>query len=170
MFLILGHHFLSKDSAYTDIFLNQLIQFYSNNATNLHHLTTYSTAALPHKMAIVLRPQICDVPSPYVYQCTTVLKCWRRWFHISDSGRIQRWSYRNESRVRWAATRRWWQFSSLSVMRLQRLWASRQHGRAAPPPGHTLPPPAPADHIIDIKAGESNRDIAWQRSRSLRLT
>jgi len=25
-----------------DIFLNQLIQFYSNNATNLHHLTTHS--------------------------------------------------------------------------------------------------------------------------------
>jgi len=26
-----------------DIFLNQLIQFYSNNATNLHHLTSHST-------------------------------------------------------------------------------------------------------------------------------
>jgi len=26
-----------------DIFLNQLIQFYSNNVTNLHHLTTHST-------------------------------------------------------------------------------------------------------------------------------
>jgi len=25
-----------------DIFLNQLIQFYSNNATNFHHLTTHS--------------------------------------------------------------------------------------------------------------------------------
>jgi len=24
-----------------DIFLNQLIQFYSNNATNLHHLTSH---------------------------------------------------------------------------------------------------------------------------------
>jgi len=49
-----------------DIFLNQLIEFYSNNATNLHHLTTHSTTVLPHKMAIVLRPQICDVISPYV--------------------------------------------------------------------------------------------------------
>ena len=49
-----------------DIFLNQLIQFYSNNATNLRHLTTHSTTVLPHKMAIVLRPQICDVISPYV--------------------------------------------------------------------------------------------------------
>jgi len=29
-----------------DIFLHQLIQFYSNNATNLHHLTTHSTTAL----------------------------------------------------------------------------------------------------------------------------
>ena len=35
---------LSKyDSAYTDIFLNQLIQFYSNNAINLHYVTTHST-------------------------------------------------------------------------------------------------------------------------------
>jgi len=50
-----------------DIFLNQLIQFYSNIATNLHHLTTHSTMVLPHKMAIAFRPQICDVTSPYVY-------------------------------------------------------------------------------------------------------
>ena len=39
---LLGHHFLSKTAAYTDIFLNQLIQFYSNNAINLHYLTTHS--------------------------------------------------------------------------------------------------------------------------------
>jgi len=39
-----------------DIFLNQLILFYSNNATNLHHLTTHSTTVLPHKIAILLRP------------------------------------------------------------------------------------------------------------------
>jgi len=54
-----------------DIFLNQLTQLYSNNATNLHQLTTHSTTALPHKMAIVLRTHICDVISPYVYmsQC-----------------------------------------------------------------------------------------------------
>jgi len=49
-----------------DSFLNQLIQFYSNNATNLYHLTTHSTTVLTYKMAIVLRPQICDVISPYV--------------------------------------------------------------------------------------------------------
>jgi len=36
--------------------LNQLIQFYSNNAINLHHLTTHSTTVLTYKMAIVLRP------------------------------------------------------------------------------------------------------------------
>jgi len=49
-----------------------LIQFYSNNATNLHHLTTHSTRVLTYKMAIVLRPQICDVISPYLYalHCT----------------------------------------------------------------------------------------------------
>ena len=55
------------DSAYTDIFLNQLIQFYSNNAINLHHLTMHSTTVLTYKMAIVLRPQVCDVISPYVF-------------------------------------------------------------------------------------------------------
>jgi len=47
-----------------DIFLNQLIQFYSNNTTNLHHLTTHSTTVLPYEMAIVLQPQIYDVISP----------------------------------------------------------------------------------------------------------
>jgi len=50
-----------------DIFLDQLIQFYSNNAINLHHLTTHSTTVLTNKMAIVLRQQICDVISPYLY-------------------------------------------------------------------------------------------------------
>jgi len=42
-----------------DIFLNQLIQFYSDTTWELHHLTTHSTTVLPHNMAIVLRPQIC---------------------------------------------------------------------------------------------------------------
>jgi len=42
-----------------DIFLNQLIQFYSNNATNLRQLTTHSMTVLTYKMAIVLRPWIC---------------------------------------------------------------------------------------------------------------
>jgi len=32
-----------------DIFLNQLITFYSNNATNLHRLTTHSTTCWPTK-------------------------------------------------------------------------------------------------------------------------
>ena len=50
-----------------DIFLDKLIQFYSNNAINLHHLTTHSTTVLTYKMAIVLRPQVCDVISPYIY-------------------------------------------------------------------------------------------------------
>ena len=55
-----------EGSANTDIVLNQVIQFYSNYATKLHQLTTHSTTVLPHKMAIVLRPQICDVISPNV--------------------------------------------------------------------------------------------------------
>ena len=61
---LFGH----SDNRPTDIFLNQLIQFYSNNATNLRHLTTQNTTALTYKMVIVLRPQICDVISPYVLQ------------------------------------------------------------------------------------------------------
>jgi len=41
-----------------DIFLNQLIQFYSSSATNLHHLTS-QYAVLPHYIEIViLWPQI----------------------------------------------------------------------------------------------------------------
>jgi len=50
-----------------NIFLNQLIQFYSNNATNLHQLATHSTTVLPHKIEIVLQPQIRDIISPYVH-------------------------------------------------------------------------------------------------------
>jgi len=47
---------------------------YSNNAKNLHHLTTHSTTVLPHKMAIALRPQICYVISPYVLHRTAIIK------------------------------------------------------------------------------------------------
>jgi len=43
--LLVWHHFLSY---ITDVFLNQLIQFYSNNAINLHHFN----------MEIVMWPQI----------------------------------------------------------------------------------------------------------------
>jgi len=39
----------------TQIFLNQLIRFYSNKATNLCH---FAYAVLPHNTEIVLRPQI----------------------------------------------------------------------------------------------------------------
>jgi len=44
-----------------DIFLNQLIQFYSNNVTNHRHLTTHSTTVLTYKMAIVLRVATIDM-------------------------------------------------------------------------------------------------------------
>jgi len=53
MFVILTS-LSQKDADNTVILLNQLIQFYLNNATNLHRLTTHSTTMLPHKM----RPQI----------------------------------------------------------------------------------------------------------------
>jgi len=35
------------DSDNTDTFLNQMIQFYSNNATNLYRLTSHSTTYCP---------------------------------------------------------------------------------------------------------------------------
>ena len=61
--------FLVRYSANTDIFLNQLIQFYSNNETNLHHLTIHTVGrCCPTKWRSYcdLRPQICDVISLYV--------------------------------------------------------------------------------------------------------
>ena len=42
-------HFLNKIAIVWTFFLNQLIQFYSNNATDLHHLTTHSTTCWPTK-------------------------------------------------------------------------------------------------------------------------
>jgi len=53
-----------------DIFLNQLIQFYSDKAANLHHLTS-------HNIEIVIWPQIyCDVTSP-MYTASKVVTLWR---------------------------------------------------------------------------------------------
>ena len=59
-------HFLNN-TAIAHIFLNQLIQFYSNNATNFHHLTTHSTTCWPtkwrshcdHRYVTSLRPMHC---------------------------------------------------------------------------------------------------------------
>ena len=47
--------------------LNQLIQFYLNDATNLCHLTTHSMMVLPHKMEIALQPQICETSLHPIY-------------------------------------------------------------------------------------------------------
>jgi len=49
-----------------DIFLNQLIQFYSNNAINLQRLTTHSTTVLTYKMAIVLRTYVTSFRPIYI--------------------------------------------------------------------------------------------------------
>ena len=52
------------DSDNTDIFLNQLIQFSSNNATNLHHLTSHSIfAVLPHNKDRIVTTDYCNVSS-----------------------------------------------------------------------------------------------------------
>jgi len=56
-----------------DIFLNQLTQFYSNNAINLRHLTTHITTCCPTKWSLC-----CDHrhvtslhPMYYTQDCTT---------------------------------------------------------------------------------------------------
>jgi len=51
-----------------DIFLNRLIQFYSNNATKLHHSTARSSlrrVALQHRDRNMIT-DYCDVTSSYV--------------------------------------------------------------------------------------------------------
>jgi len=48
-----------------DIFLNQLIQFYSNNSTNLHHLTTHRA----NTMSLGMRPT--SLSSGILIQATT---------------------------------------------------------------------------------------------------
>jgi len=52
---ILNHFYAVPPESYrfrrnnAKYFLNQLIQCYSNNATNIHHLTTHSTTCWPTK-------------------------------------------------------------------------------------------------------------------------
>jgi len=58
----------------TDIFLNKLVQFYSNNATN-HHFTQYTV--LPRNIQIVLWLQIYyDVTSSYLWYDTVYISLW----------------------------------------------------------------------------------------------
>ena len=54
-----------------DIFLNQLIQFYSNNTLNLHPFTPRIMPCYTHKMAIVSWP-----PTDYVTSLT--MSSWQR--------------------------------------------------------------------------------------------
>ena len=59
---------LSQQDDNTDILLNQLIQFYSNNATNLH-LTSHSRPILrvvPEHGDRIMTTNYCDVTSPDV--------------------------------------------------------------------------------------------------------
>jgi len=55
------------DGDNTDMFLNQLDQFYSNNATNLHHLTSHSRLrrVAPQHGDRNMTTDYCDVTSPY---------------------------------------------------------------------------------------------------------
>jgi len=49
-----------------DIFLNQVTQFYSNNATNLHHLPSHSTPCCPQHRDRNVTTTYYGVTSPYV--------------------------------------------------------------------------------------------------------
>jgi len=51
------------------IFLNQLIQCYSNNMINLRPLTTHIMSCYAHKMAITLWPQIMTSLHPMYHTC-----------------------------------------------------------------------------------------------------
>jgi len=55
-----------------DIFLNHLIQFYSNNATNLRHNFTQYTV-LPRNIKIVVWPQITVTSLRPIYNTTSTL-------------------------------------------------------------------------------------------------
>jgi len=59
---------LVKDGDNTDIFLNQLIELYSSNATNLHHITSHSTRCVaPQHRDRIVNTDYCDVTSSYVF-------------------------------------------------------------------------------------------------------
>jgi len=48
------------------MFLDQLIQFYSNNATNLHHITSYTVPRVaPQHRDLTVTADYRDVTSPY---------------------------------------------------------------------------------------------------------
>ena len=67
-------------------FLNSLVQFYSNNETNLHHLTSHSTPHCPQNIEIVTWPQIipwCHVIMvSYVFFCVSSLVVSAVYCHI----------------------------------------------------------------------------------------
>ena len=50
----------------TKLFLNLVIQFYLNNATHLHQLTSHKTTSGPQHGGGIVTIDYCDVTSPYV--------------------------------------------------------------------------------------------------------
>ena len=93
MFVILTS--LSQwDSDSTNIFLNQLIQFYSNNAINLHQLTTHSTTCSPtkwrshcdHRYVTSLHPMYKDICYQIIFFFE---KCIERCSRIRSSARYR---------------------------------------------------------------------------------
>ena len=80
--------FLVSDN--TDIFLNQLIQLYLNNATNLHYLTSWSTLYCPQHTDCIVTTDYCDIISLLVSStkkcCTSCIYFlfiyYAKWQHI----------------------------------------------------------------------------------------
>ena len=67
--LLLKHQFLSKWVIIRTFSKNQLVQFYSNNATNLYHLTSHGIRrVVPQHRDRIVTTDYCDVTSSYVYQ------------------------------------------------------------------------------------------------------
>jgi len=54
--------------------INQMIQFYSNNATNLQHLTSHITPCCPHNIEIALWPQMTVTLLRHIYMYTVCQK------------------------------------------------------------------------------------------------
>jgi len=59
-----------------DIFLNQLIQFHSNNTTNLHHLTSHSIRRVaPQNRHRIVTTDYRNVTWPNVYTISSHIHC-----------------------------------------------------------------------------------------------
>jgi len=61
----------------TDIFLNYLIRFYSNNTTNLHYFTSHERRVAPQHRDRNVTTDYCGVASPYFTHLYPQVTHWR---------------------------------------------------------------------------------------------